>query len=53
MLVAMERHPALVITAVNGDFVAGGAEYALSVDAVLAAHHARIGFSEIRQRHIR
>ncbi|WP_246735212.1 enoyl-CoA hydratase-related protein [Bradyrhizobium sp. S69] len=49
----MERHPAPVIAAVNGDFVGVGVEYAVFADAVLAAPHARFGFPEIRQRRIR
>ncbi|MBW7970174.1 enoyl-CoA hydratase/isomerase family protein [Bradyrhizobium sp. BR 10289] len=48
LLVAMERYPAPVIAAVNGDCVGGGVEYALFADAVLAAPHARFGFPEIR-----
>lgn len=48
LLVAMERYPAPVIAAVNGDCVGGGLEYALFADAVLAAPHARFGFPEIR-----
>lgn len=48
LLVAMERYPAPVIAAVNGDCVGGGVEYALFADVVLAAPHARFGFPEIR-----
>lgn len=48
LLVAMERYPAPVIAAVNGDCVGGGVEYALFADAVLAVPHARFGFPEIR-----
>jgi len=48
LLVAMERYPAPVIAAVNGDCVGGGVEYALFADAVLAVPHARLGFPEIR-----
>jgi enoyl-CoA hydratase len=48
LLVAMDRYPAPVIAAVNGDCVGGGVEYALFADAVLAAPHARFGFPEIR-----
>ena len=48
LLVAMERYPAPVIAAVNGDCVGGGVEYALFADMVLAAPHARFGFPEIR-----
>jgi enoyl-CoA hydratase len=48
LLVAMERYPAPVIAAVNGDCVGGGVEYALFADQVLAAPHARFGFPEIR-----
>src|SRR5690242_3840630 len=35
LLVAMERYPAPVIAAVNGDCVGGGVEYALFADVVL------------------
>ncbi len=48
LLVAMDRYPAPVIAAVNGDCVGGGLEYALFADVVLAAPHARFGFPEIR-----
>jgi enoyl-CoA hydratase/carnithine racemase len=48
LLVAMERYPAPVVAAVNGDCVGGGVEYALFADVVLAAPHARFGFPEIR-----
>ncbi|MFI5953846.1 enoyl-CoA hydratase/isomerase family protein [Cryptosporangium sp. NPDC051539] len=48
LLVAMERYPAPVIAAVNGDCVGGGMECALFADAVLAVPHARFGFPEIR-----
>lgn len=48
LLVAMERYPAPVVTAVNGDCVGGGVECALFGDVVLAAPHARFGFPEIR-----
>jgi enoyl-CoA hydratase/carnithine racemase len=48
LLVAMERYPAPVIAAINGDCVGGGVEYALFADAVLAAPHARFGFPEIK-----
>jgi len=48
LLVAMERYPAPVIAAINGDCVGGGMEYALFADLVLAAPHARFGFPEIR-----
>lgn len=48
LLLAMERYPAPVVAAVNGDCVGGGVEYALFADAVLAAPHARFGFPEIR-----
>jgi enoyl-CoA hydratase len=48
LLVAMERYPAPVIAAINGDCVGGGVEYALFSDAVLAAPHARFGFPEIK-----
>jgi enoyl-CoA hydratase/carnithine racemase len=48
LLVAMERYPAPVIAAVNGDCVGGGVEYALFADAVLAVPQARFGFPEIR-----
>ena len=48
LLVAMDRYPAPVIAAVNGDCVGGGVEYALFADAVLAVPHARFGFPEIR-----
>lgn len=48
LLVAMERYPAPVIAAVNGDCVGGGVECALFADAVLAVPQARFGFPEIR-----
>lgn len=48
LLVAMERYPAPVVAAINGDCVGGGVEYALFADVVLAAPHARFGFPEIR-----
>jgi len=48
MIVAIERYPAPVIAAVNGDCVGGGVECALFADAVLAVPHARFGFPEIR-----
>jgi len=48
LLVAMERYPAPVVAAVNGDCVGGGVEYALFADLVLASPHARFGFPEIR-----
>ncbi|MEI9988556.1 MAG: enoyl-CoA hydratase/isomerase family protein [Rhizomicrobium sp.] len=48
LLVAMDRYPAPVIAAVNGDCVGGGLEYALFADVVLAVPHARFGFPEIR-----
>jgi len=48
LLAAMDRYPAPVIAAVNGDCVGGGLEYALFADVVLAAPHARFGFPEIR-----
>ncbi len=48
LLIAMDRYPAPVVAAVNGDCVGGGLEYALFADVVLAAPHARFGFPEIR-----
>jgi enoyl-CoA hydratase/carnithine racemase len=48
LLVAMDRYPAPVIAAVNGDCIGGGLEYALFADVVLAVPHARFGFPEIR-----
>jgi enoyl-CoA hydratase/carnithine racemase len=48
LLVAMDRYPAPVIAAVNGDCVGGGLEYAFFADLVLAVPHARFGFPEIR-----
>lgn len=48
LLASMDRYPAPVIAAINGDCVGGGLEYALFADVVLAAPHARFGFPEIR-----
>ncbi|WP_454787847.1 enoyl-CoA hydratase/isomerase family protein [Mycolicibacterium lutetiense] len=47
LLVAMDRYPRPVISAINGHCVGGGMEVALFSDGVLAVNSARFGFPEI------
>lgn len=47
LLVAMDRYPRPVVSAINGHCVGGGMEVALFSDSVLAVNSARFGFPEI------
>lgn len=47
LLVAMDRYPRPVVSAINGHCVGGGMEVALFSDSVLAVQSARFGFPEI------
>lgn len=47
LLVAMDRYPRPVVSAINGHCVGGGLEVALFSDSVLAVDAARFGFPEI------
>ncbi|BDY28973.1 enoyl-CoA hydratase/isomerase family protein [Mycolicibacterium mageritense] len=47
LLVAMDRYPRPVVSAINGHCVGGGMEVAVFSDSVLAVSSARFGFPEI------
>jgi enoyl-CoA hydratase/carnithine racemase len=47
LLVAMDRYPRPIVTAVNGHCIGGGVEVALFSDIVLSVCTARFGFPEI------
>lgn len=47
LLVAMDRYPRPIVSAVNGHCIGGGMEVALFSDTVLAVGTARFGFPEI------
>lgn len=47
LLVALDRYPGPVVSAINGHCVGGGVEIALFSDTVLAVRTARFGFPEI------
>lgn len=47
LLVALDRYPGPVVSAINGHCVGGGVEIALFSDTVLAVSTARFGFPEI------
>ncbi|KWX19473.1 enoyl-CoA hydratase [Mycolicibacterium wolinskyi] len=47
LLVAMDRYPRPMVSAINGHCVGGGMEVALFSDSVLAVDSARFGFPEI------